>query len=119
MRHPPYEGSWHSREDRSRREFDLSTTRFPEFGDDGGPWRQVAVAHGFNARDGFLLFELTCDSATPSRRCRGLRRAFAPDMPGFGQADKPADFDYTVDGYAKHLARLLDAGDQAGSSGVA
>lgn len=36
-------------------------------------------------------------------------RAFAPDMPGFGQADKPADFDYSVDGYAKHLGHLLDA----------
>lgn len=37
--------------------------------------------------------------------------ALAPDMPGFGKADKPADFDYTVDGYAKHLARLIDAED--------
>ena len=34
--------------------------------------------------------------------------AFAPDMPGFGRADKPSDFDYTVDGYARHLGRMLD-----------
>jgi pimeloyl-ACP methyl ester carboxylesterase len=36
-------------------------------------------------------------------------RAIAPDMPGYGAADRPRDFDYTVDGYARHLAGLLDA----------
>ena len=36
-------------------------------------------------------------------------RAVAPHMPGFGRADKPGDFDYTVDGYATHLGRMLDA----------
>ena len=35
-------------------------------------------------------------------------RAVALDMPGYGQADKPADFDYTVAGYARHLAGALD-----------
>jgi pimeloyl-ACP methyl ester carboxylesterase len=35
-------------------------------------------------------------------------RVFAPDMPGFGRADKPADFAYTVAGYARHLGALLD-----------
>lgn len=30
-------------------------------------------------------------------------RALAMDMPGFGQADKPRDFDHTVQGYATHL----------------
>lgn len=35
-------------------------------------------------------------------------RALAPDMPGYGSADKPRDFDYTVDGYARHLGALLD-----------
>lgn len=35
-------------------------------------------------------------------------RAVAPDMPGFGRADKPEDFDYTVEGYAKHLAGVLE-----------
>jgi pimeloyl-ACP methyl ester carboxylesterase len=29
------------------------------------------------------------------------------DMPGFGIADKPEDFDYSVPGYARHLAKLL------------
>lgn len=35
-------------------------------------------------------------------------RALAPDMPGFGGADKPARFDYTIDGYARHLGGILD-----------
>ena len=35
-------------------------------------------------------------------------RAVAPDMPGYGAADKPADFAYTSDGYAQHLAGILD-----------
>lgn len=36
-------------------------------------------------------------------------RAVAPDMPGYGDADKPADFRYTIDGYAEHLAGLLES----------
>lgn len=34
-------------------------------------------------------------------------RALAPHMPGFGRADKPSAFDYTVQGYARHLGALL------------
>ena len=34
-------------------------------------------------------------------------RAIALDMPGLGRADKPADFDYTVPGYARHLSGAL------------
>jgi pimeloyl-ACP methyl ester carboxylesterase len=37
----------------------------------------------------------------------GFARALAMDMPGFGTADKPEDFDYSVPGYARHLAKLL------------
>jgi pimeloyl-ACP methyl ester carboxylesterase len=36
-------------------------------------------------------------------------RALAMDMPGFGSADKPEDFDYSVPGYARHLEKLLAA----------
>jgi pimeloyl-ACP methyl ester carboxylesterase len=36
-------------------------------------------------------------------------RAVAPDMPGYGDADKPRDFPYTIDGYAEHLGGLLDS----------
>jgi pimeloyl-ACP methyl ester carboxylesterase len=34
-------------------------------------------------------------------------RAVAPDMPGFGRADKPRDFPYTTEGYAGFLDALL------------
>jgi pimeloyl-ACP methyl ester carboxylesterase len=34
-------------------------------------------------------------------------RALALDMPGFGRADKPNHFDYTVSGYARHLGACL------------
>jgi pimeloyl-ACP methyl ester carboxylesterase len=33
--------------------------------------------------------------------------AVAPDMPGYGKADRPSDFDYTVSGYASHLDGIL------------
>ncbi len=42
------------------------------------------------------------------RRCGGFSRAIAMDMPGFGRADKPHDFPYTVEGYAAHLGRMLE-----------
>ena len=35
-------------------------------------------------------------------------RTVAPDLPGFGKADRPRSFDYTVTGYARHLAGLLE-----------
>jgi pimeloyl-ACP methyl ester carboxylesterase len=35
-------------------------------------------------------------------------RAIAIDLPGFGRADKPADFDHTVEGYATHLGKALE-----------
>jgi pimeloyl-ACP methyl ester carboxylesterase len=34
-------------------------------------------------------------------------RVIAPDMPGFGRADRPRVFDYTIAGYARHLDGLL------------
>jgi pimeloyl-ACP methyl ester carboxylesterase len=35
-------------------------------------------------------------------------RVVAMDMPGYGRADRPRDFDYTVEGYATHLGGLLE-----------
>jgi pimeloyl-ACP methyl ester carboxylesterase len=35
-------------------------------------------------------------------------RAIAPDFPGFGTADKPKEFAYSVPGYGRHLAGILD-----------
>jgi pimeloyl-ACP methyl ester carboxylesterase len=37
----------------------------------------------------------------------GYARCIAPDMPGYGSSDKPADFAYTIEGYARHLDGLL------------
>lgn len=39
----------------------------------------------------------------------GFSRVVALDMPGFGRADKPRAFDYSVEGYAAHLGAALEA----------
>lgn len=59
----------------------------------------VVFVHGSpgSAYDWQLFLELVSQVA----------RAVAIGMPGFGQADKPASFDYTVTGYAHHLAGCL------------
>ncbi|MGH4014834.1 MAG: alpha/beta fold hydrolase [Pseudonocardiaceae bacterium] len=41
-------------------------------------------------------------------RTGAFARAVAPDLPGYGGADKPDRFDYTIDGYARHLGGILD-----------
>lgn len=33
---------------------------------------------------------------------------YAPDLPGFGASDKPASFDYSIEGYARWLAAFVD-----------
>jgi pimeloyl-ACP methyl ester carboxylesterase len=48
------------------------------------------------------------DWARLVERTGTLACAVAWDHPGFGQADKPAGFDYTVKGYATHLGRCLE-----------
>lgn len=40
-------------------------------------------------------------------RAGAFARAVAPDLPGYGGADKPDRFDYTVDGYVRHLDGIL------------
>jgi pimeloyl-ACP methyl ester carboxylesterase len=35
-------------------------------------------------------------------------RVVAMDMPGYGRAERPRNFDYTVSGYARYLGALLD-----------
>jgi pimeloyl-ACP methyl ester carboxylesterase len=42
-----------------------------------------------------------------ARRVGEFGRCMAMDMPGFGAADKPTQFDYSVAGYARYLGRLL------------
>ncbi len=41
-------------------------------------------------------------------RVSPFARAVAFDLPGFGRADKPSTFDYTVEGYARFLELTLD-----------
>lgn len=41
-------------------------------------------------------------------RAAEFARVVAMDLPGYGRADRPPDFDYTVAGYARHLGALLD-----------
>jgi flavin-dependent dehydrogenase/pimeloyl-ACP methyl ester carboxylesterase len=41
-------------------------------------------------------------------RVAPFARGVAVDMPGFGQAERPRDFNYTVDGYARFLGSALD-----------
>ena len=41
-------------------------------------------------------------------RVAPFSRALALDMPGFGRADKPDDFSYTVEGYARFLESALE-----------
>src|SRR5512132_1250184 len=48
------------------------------------------------------------DWAPLVERTGSFARAVAWDHPGYGRADAPAGFDYTVDGYAAHLGRCLD-----------
>ena len=40
-------------------------------------------------------------------RVGSFARGVAPDMPGYGRADKPRDFEYTISGYGRHLAGVL------------
>ena len=47
------------------------------------------------------------DWADLVRRTGEHGRAIALDMPGYGGADRPETFDYTVEGYARHLAGAL------------
>lgn len=65
----------------------------------GGAEEAVVLVHG-NPGSGDDWLPLMADLAP-------LARCLAPDLPGFGTADKPADFNYTVAGYAAHLDALL------------
>jgi pimeloyl-ACP methyl ester carboxylesterase len=53
------------------------------------------------------------------QRVGAFARALAPDMPGYGSADKPRDFNYTIAGYADHLGAARPARRPACSPGGA
>ncbi|KXV04301.1 hypothetical protein CR51_13715 [Caballeronia megalochromosomata] len=50
----------------------------------------------------------TADWTMLLTRVGDFARGIAMDMPGFGRAEKPEGFDYSISGYARHLAQLLD-----------
>lgn len=41
-------------------------------------------------------------------RVSAFARVLTMDMPGYGRSERPVDFDFTVDGYGRHLGSLLD-----------
>lgn len=49
------------------------------------------------------------DFAPLVEKTGAFARAIALDMPGFGRADRPRDFRYTVEGYGAHLGGALQA----------
>ena len=42
-------------------------------------------------------------------RVAAFARVVAMDMPGFGRADRPKAFDFTIVGFARYLGDILDA----------
>lgn len=80
-------------------------------------WERRAEVAGLQVR----WFEAPSSGAPPVLYVHGvptcgeeflpfLERApgIAPDLPGFGGSDKPADFDYSIDGYASFLREFAD-----------
>jgi len=59
----------------------------------------VVFVHG-NPGSRLDWYPMVCQAGT-------FARAVAFDAPGFGQADKPADFDYSVPGYARFIGGAL------------
>ena len=80
---------------------------------EGGEGEPLILLHGFGADK---------DNWTPvSRHLSHDFRIIAPDLPGFGESDKPATADYSIEGQVQHLAAFvqalhLDRFDLGGSS---
>ncbi|MDA0824719.1 MAG: alpha/beta hydrolase [Proteobacteria bacterium] len=79
----------------------LDGARTPVFDTGGDASEAVLFVHG-NPGCGADWLPLMADIGE-------FCRAIAPDMPGFGGAEKPENFAYTIDGYATHLGKLVDA----------
>lgn len=82
------------------RSIEIAGVRSPVYDSGSTEPEAVVFVHGNpgSSRDWLPLAE----------QVRAFTRAIIPDMPGFGRADKPADFEYTVAGYARHLAGILE-----------
>ena len=70
---------------------------------DGGPAGAAEAVVFVHGNPG-----VAADWLTLLEPAAAFTRAIAVTMPGFGEADKPRDFAYTVPGYAAHLAGALD-----------
>ena len=81
-------------------ELQINGIRTPCFDTGGDSNEAVVFLHG-NPGSGRDWLDLMS-------QVQPFSRTLAPDMPGFGTAEKPADFDYTVAGYAAHFGALLD-----------
>jgi len=82
-------------------QLELAGVRTPVLDTGGSASEAVLFVHGNPGcgRDWLPLAE----------QVKPFARAIAPDMPGFGRAAKPLDFDYTVSGYAAHITALVDS----------
>src|SRR6476469_6658374 len=49
------------------------------------------------------------DWRTLMGRVGTFARCISFDEPGFGRADKPADFDQSYEGHGRHIGRVLDS----------
>ena len=82
-------------------QLDLAGVRTPCYDSADSGTEAVLFMHG-NPGSGADWLDLMSE-------VQGFVRTLAPDMPGFGTAGKPADFAYTVAGYAAHIDLLLAA----------
>jgi pimeloyl-ACP methyl ester carboxylesterase len=76
--------------------------------------RSIVTVGGRSGSDSAVVFVHGAlgsrgDWATLVKDVAAFGRVVAPDMPGYGDADKPDSFDYTTQGYARHLGGLIKA----------
>jgi len=74
----------------------------------------VVLLHGGGVDSAWLSWKLTLPALAKAHL------TIAPEMPGYGQSDRPANFTHTVDAYVEVVRQLMDALDikQASLSGV-
>lgn len=69
---------------------------------DSGPGQREAVVFVHGNPGPMDDWEGLIPAVTP------FARAVAMDMPGYGRAEHPKQFDFTIDGYGRYLGKLLD-----------
>jgi pimeloyl-ACP methyl ester carboxylesterase len=84
-----------------RREVRVAGETWPYLEAGPGSAPIILFVHGFGADKDMWL--------TYARQFRGRYRAIAPDLPGFGEADRREDRDYSPRAQARRLAAFCDA----------